>query len=135
MKHILIFLIFLLPLLVKAQDIDSADEALLIKVLKEMKPESELPPSPFTLQNAKTDITTDSLKLVVESDVFTSDDALLERQFEFSDKYNVTLVEQQTLYKYNKVNQDIDGYNKIILNHLIKKYGDRVRTEFEQIKK
>ena len=131
---VLITTFALVPLLIKAQDNDTTGfDELLKRVLNEMEQEGEYPPSHYTQANAWVDIEKDSLQLVLKLDIFEIFSTHFELIYNFSEKYRVDVKTETEIWKFNKKEEDIDGYNHIILNHLIK--IDKVRSEFLQLSK
>lgn len=91
------------------------------------------PPSPYTIENAVTDIESDSLKIVIRGGFTGFGDIDKYRSTVFEQKYNVKLRYVGCLVYYDTKNEDIDGYNSKIFEHLVNKYGEIVKMDYENI--
>lgn len=93
----------------------------------------ELPPCPYTIKTAKENIEKDSIVLVIEGGL-TGFPKMDEHQlYYFSSKYNLAFDYVGCVKHWDNSNEDINGYNQVIMNYLKTKYGEKVTIEYNKI--
>ena len=94
------------------------------------------PPCPFTLHKAEEAIAKDSLVMVLfESMMHTGP----EPQFDenqvtaFESTYGVSLFSMGCVRLWDSADEDLYGYNELIMDHLIGKYGEAVKQDYKAL--
>jgi hypothetical protein len=93
----------------------------------------KLPSCPYTIENANKNIENDQFELVI-CGAFTGFPEEDQKKSEaFRKKYNISFCYVGCIRFYDPAGEDIDGFNKIMKNHLKSKYGSKCLAEYEAI--
>ena len=90
------------------------------------------PDCPFTKENAIRDIKNDSVSLVIHGGFIGFQNDSIKSDY-FQARYNVSFYYQGCISEWKEGTCETYEYNEKILNYLVQKYGEQVRTAYKDI--
>ena len=93
----------------------------------------ELEPCPYTIESAKKRIKDKYVSLVIHCAFLGCPDMDKGKRDRFMKKYKVEFEYLGCMISWDRKDEDTEGYNETMFRHLVQKYGEIVKADYEDI--